>query len=74
MNELEEVVEVGKIESSVLEEACNMETDIDEISQHISSSVSIKNGGLETNAGKKLQESGSNQNIVMPEVCFAGVQ
>lgn len=64
----EEVVEVAKVENSVLEEACNMETDDDEISQHISSSVSIDNGGLETSSGKKQQESGSNQNAVLPEV------
>lgn len=70
----EEVLEVGKIETSVLEEACNMDTDIDEISQHISSSVSINNGGLEASSSKKRQESGPNQNAVLPEVCCAGVQ
>lgn len=70
----EEVVEVAKVENSVLEEACNMETDDDEISQHISSSVSIDNGGLETSSGKKQQESGSNQNAVLPEVCCTRVQ
>ncbi|XP_023531885.1 kelch domain-containing protein 4 [Cucurbita pepo subsp. pepo] len=64
----EEVLEVGKIETSVLEEACNMDTDIDEISQHISSSVSINNGGLEASSSKKRQESGPNQNAVLPEV------
>ncbi|KAG7021411.1 Kelch domain-containing protein 4 [Cucurbita argyrosperma subsp. argyrosperma] len=64
----EEGLEVGKIETSVLEEACNMDTDIDEISQHISSSVSINNGGLEASSSKKRQESGPNQNAVLPEV------
>ncbi|XP_022933799.1 kelch domain-containing protein 4 [Cucurbita moschata] len=64
----EEVLEVGKIETSVLEEACNMDTDIDEISQHISSSVSINNGGLEASSSKKRQELGPNQNAVLPEV------
>lgn len=64
----EEGLEVGKIETSVLEEACNMDTDIDEISQHISSSVSINNGGLEASSSKKRQELGPNQNAVLPEV------
>lgn len=64
----EEVVDVGKIENPVMEEACNMETDIDEISHHISSSVSINNGGLEMSSGNKQQESGSNENAVLPEV------
>lgn len=64
----EEGLEVGKIETSVLEEACNMDTDIDEISQHISSSVSINNGGLEASSSKKRQESGPNQNAILPEV------
>lgn len=56
-----------------MEEACNMETDIDEISHHISSSVSINNGGLEMSSGNKQQESGSNENAVLPEVYCAGV-
>ncbi|CAK9330277.1 unnamed protein product [Citrullus colocynthis] len=64
----EEVVDVGKIENPVMEEACNMETAIDEISHHISSSVSINNGGLEMSSGNKQQESGSNKNAVLPEV------
>ncbi|XP_038879867.1 kelch domain-containing protein 4 [Benincasa hispida] len=64
----EEVVDVGKIENPDIEEACNMETDIDEISHHISSSVSINNGGLEMSSCKNQEESGSNKNAILPEV------
>ena len=56
-----------------MDESCSMETDIDEISHHISSSVSINNGGLETSSGKKQQESSSNKNAVLPEVHCTGV-
>uniref|UniRef100_A0A9I9DYK0 DUF4110 domain-containing protein n=1 Tax=Cucumis melo TaxID=3656 RepID=A0A9I9DYK0_CUCME len=65
---INEVIDVGKTEAPVVDESCSMETDIDEISHHISSSVSINNGGLEIRSGKKQQESSSNKNAVLPEV------
>lgn len=53
------------------EEAGDIESNIDEISHHVSTTMNVGNGGLASKSGKPLESSAKldMQNSVLPEVC-----
>lgn len=58
-------------------QAGDMETNLDEISQHMATAVTVDNGGLAAKSGGKPHESGAKlemQNSDLAEVCNAGLR
>lgn len=51
-------------------QAGDMETNLDEISQHMATAVTVDNGGLAAKSGAKLEM----QNSDLAEVCNAGLR
>lgn len=58
-------------------QAGDMETNLDEISQHMATAVTVDNGGLAAKSGGKPHESSAKlemQNSDLAEVCNAGLR
>jgi hypothetical protein len=59
------------------EEGGDMESNVDEISQHMETTVTVSNGGMAAKSDGKSHESSAKldmQNSVLPEVCHAGLR
>lgn len=76
--EQEECAATGEdANSEYHEEGGDMESNIDEISQHIATTMTVDNRGLAAKSGGKPHESSAKldmQNSVLPEVCHAGLR
>lgn len=74
--EVEELATNDKDEKSEYdEEADDMESDIDKMSQHMTTSITVDDGGLAAKSNGKIPESTAKldlPNSGLPEVCLAG--